>query len=179
MDEQDLQDLFYKTYYGKEILKCIQCGTCSASCPLTDQMDHAPREIFALIRDGDIKDALCSNTPWYCLSCYQCVVRCPKEIPVIDLMYCLKQMSVKHGFAIDSNKMPDLYQSFTYVVEQSGKITEPFLMAHYVFRHPLDVLLNIPVAIRLLKKGRLNFSLKQIKNRRRISSLLSARDGDI
>ncbi|MBW2220604.1 MAG: 4Fe-4S dicluster domain-containing protein, partial [Deltaproteobacteria bacterium] len=72
-----LQEFFYNTDHGKDILKCIQCGTCSGSCPFTDQMDYAPRGLFALIRDGEMDEVLKSNTMWFCSSCYQCVERCP------------------------------------------------------------------------------------------------------
>ena len=96
-DELNLSNIFYKTKYGRRILKCIQCGACSALRPLTEQMDHAPREIFGLIRDNEITEVLQSNTPWFCVSCYQCMARCPQEIPVTDLMCVLKQMAIKYG----------------------------------------------------------------------------------
>ena len=31
---------------------CIQCGTCGGSCPSAADMDHTPRELFAMIRAG-------------------------------------------------------------------------------------------------------------------------------
>ena len=30
---------------GQNIQQCFQCGTCTASCPMLDQMDVTPRKI--------------------------------------------------------------------------------------------------------------------------------------
>jgi len=171
MDEKNLQDIFYDTVYGRKILKCIQCGTCSASCPLTELMEHGPRELFALIRDGDMEKALRSGTPWYCVSCYQCVARCPQEIPVIDLMYCLKRMSKEHGLVPGSHKMPDLYHAFVQTVDHHGRISEALVMAHYGIMHPVDAFKNISVALELLKRKRLEFLPRQIIGRRWVAQI--------
>ena len=173
MDELPLQRLFYEKAGGSNILRCIQCGTCSASCPLTDHMDHAPRELFALIRDGHMEAVLRSNTPWYCVSCYRCVVRCPQEIPVTDLMYSLKQMAEDQGLVPGSHKMPDLYRAFKQVVERYGRITEPIVMALYANHHPGDMLGNVPTALRLLLRGRLDFLPQRVAQQEKIRQLLA------
>ena len=174
MDTFDLKHKFLDTAYGKKILKCIQCGTCSASCPLTDRMDHAPRELFALIRDGEMDEVLRSNTIWYCVSCYHCVVRCPQEIPVTELIYLLKQMAEAQGLAPVHHKMPDLYHAFSRVVEKYGRITEPLVMANYGLRHPGDAFANLPVALRLLIRGRIDLFPQKISRPERIARLLAA-----
>lgn len=172
MDEQQLQLEFYDGCGGREILRCIQCGTCSGSCPLTDQMDHAPRELFALIRDNEMEAALSSNTQWFCVSCYQCMVRCPQNIPVTDLMYGLKQMSVSHGLACKSHKMPDLYAAFSAEVKRTGKMSEPLLMMRYGLKHPFDIATRAALAIRLLKRGRLEIFSKGTKEPEHVRILM-------
>ena len=112
MHEREQQQRLFQTDAGQHIQKCIQCGTCSGSCPLTDVMDHGPRELFAMIRDGLMREALEANTPWYCVSCYQCTVRCPRKIPVTDIFYTLKQMAMQNGLYARRHKMPDLYRAF-------------------------------------------------------------------
>jgi heterodisulfide reductase subunit C len=79
---------------GVKIRECIQCGTCTGSCPNANQMDHSPREIIALIRAGLREEVLTSNSMWYCLSCYQCTVRCPRDIKPTDLMHSLECLAV-------------------------------------------------------------------------------------
>ena len=173
MDNLNLQKLFYETAYGRSVQKCIQCGTCSASCPLTDCMDYGPRELIALIREGEMTEALSSNTPWYCVSCYQCVVRCPREIPVTDLIYSVKQMAEKFGLVDDSHKLPDLYRAFTKVVGKHGRITESLVMARYGFRHPGEVFKSIPLALRLLKRRRLEVLPQHIEQRENMVQLMA------
>ena len=65
---------------GEGIRLCIQCGTCTASCPNADKMEHTPSELIAMARAGMRKEVLSSNAMWYCLSCYMCTVRCPRGI---------------------------------------------------------------------------------------------------
>lgn len=173
MNDQHLLNHFFTSSENRKIRKCIQCGTCSGSCPFTDYMDHAPRELFALILDDEIEEALRSDTPWYCLSCYQCMVRCPRDIPVTDVMYRLKQTAEQQGLAPATHKIPDLYEAFSRVVERNGRVTESIAMARYGIRHPVDVAAGIPLLIRFLHKRRVEFSMKRIGKRKYISRLLS------
>lgn len=172
MDQQALQYEFYARYGGKDILRCIQCGTCSGSCPLTDQMDHAPREVFALIRDIEMEAVLRSNTPWFCVSCYQCMVRCPQNIPVTDLMYGLKQMSVSHGIVCKTNKMPDLYTAFSSEVKRTGKMSETWLMMRYGLKHPFDIIAKAVLALKLFKRKRFEILPKGTKTPEYVRSLI-------
>lgn len=137
------------------INRCIQCGTCSGSCPLSDKMDHAPREMFALIREGAYEEALLSNTPWYCVSCYACMVRCPKEIPVTDLMYAFKEKAREKGTVPKNISMPHMYDAFSRTVKQFGRITESWLMARYSMRHPLAAVQKTSLAFKMIIRRRL------------------------
>ena len=72
---------------GEQIVDCIQCGTCSGSCPTGFLMKHSPRKLIAMTRAGMKKEVLESPDIWLCTSCYSCYVRCPRNIKVTDLMY--------------------------------------------------------------------------------------------
>lgn len=174
----DLREAFYKTLGGSEILRCIQCGTCSASCPLGEKMDLAPRELFALIRDGRMDEVLRSNTPWFCVSCYRCMVRCPQQIPITDLMYRLKEMAVQNHLTPSRHKQPDLSQAFVGMVQRNGRITESLVMAGYGARHPGDMGKSLPLAIKLLIRGRLDYFPNKIVGRDLLRGLLSEQEGD-
>jgi len=155
----------------ESINQCIQCGTCSGSCPLADLMDHAPRELFALIREGAYEEVLHSNTPWFCVSCYACMVRCPREIPVTDLMYALKEVITKQGTAPQNLKMPDMYQAFSRNIKDTGKVTESLVMARYGMKHPMDALKNIPLAIKMQMRGRLELKAPKVADPKSIARL--------
>ncbi len=137
-------------------------------------MDHAPRELFALIRDGEMTAVLRSNSPWYCVSCYQCTTRCPRQIPVTDLMYALKRMAAQTGNTPQDHKMPHLYRAFENLVVHRGRITEPLVMAQYGLHHPGDALRQIPLALRLLKRGRLEWLPQRVRLPRQFDGFLNA-----
>jgi heterodisulfide reductase subunit C len=128
-------------------------------------MDHAPRELFALIRDGDMEAVLTSNTPWYCVSCYQCMARCPQQIPVTDIMYVLKQMAAERGLSPPGHKLPDLYRAFSREIEARGRVSEAWVMARYGTRHPIEMLGKAGLGLKLLTRGRLELAPRSIHNR--------------
>ena len=35
---------------------CIQCGTCGGCCPSAADMEHTPRQLFAMILDGEERE---------------------------------------------------------------------------------------------------------------------------
>lgn len=177
MNNAALQTEFYQNPIGKKILTCIQCGTCSASCPLNAAMDHAPREIFALIRDGNMEEALRSNTPWFCVSCYQCMDRCPREIPVTDIMYLLKQMSIQQGLYPRNHHLPDMYREFFKDVEHHGRVTAANLMRRYGMKHPGDMMGKMPLGIKLLKRKRLELIPQKVRHPQRLSAMLGRKAG--
>lgn len=75
----------------EKLLSCIQCGTCSASCPTAYAMDYTPRQLWQMVRLGMEKEVLASQTFWLCTTCKSCQVRCPRDIPIMDTMVALKE----------------------------------------------------------------------------------------
>jgi len=57
---------------------CIQCGTCSASCPNEFAMDLTPRRLWRLVLMGQTETVLASRTFSLCSACYTCPLRCPR-----------------------------------------------------------------------------------------------------
>ena len=49
----EIDNLMYASH-GEPITNCLQCGTCSGTCPAIEFMDHTPRQIIGMIR-ADIK----------------------------------------------------------------------------------------------------------------------------
>lgn len=43
---------------GEGIRLCIQCGTCTASCPNADSMAHTPAQLIAMARAGMRQEVL-------------------------------------------------------------------------------------------------------------------------
>ncbi len=148
---------------GERLRTCLQCGTCGGSCPSGPDMDHTPRQIFAMINAGMRDEVFHSNTPWYCVSCYYCTVRCPKEIPITELMYALKRMAVQQG-VYDDSKAPDFSKTFMGWVEDYGRSFELGLMGQHMIRHnPFGAFKIADMAVGLVTKGRMAFAPTRIK----------------
>jgi heterodisulfide reductase subunit C len=175
--DHDFLDEIYSLPGGHEIKKCIQCGTCSGSCPQGAVMDHAPRKIFSLIRAGFRDEVLGSNTIWYCSSCYTCAVRCPKEIKITDVMYALKRIAIKEGKAKRGKKASVLSKNFVRLVNRYGRNHETELMTRYIIGAELTNALNfVPQGWRLFSNGRLPIKPHKIKNIGQLRKILKKVD---
>lgn len=156
---------------GEKIVDCIQCGTCSGSCPTSYLMEDSPRSLFCKIRAGLRDEVLKSPDIWLCTSCYMCYVRCPKGIKVTDIMYALKRLSVKERFSLQW-RGAHLAKSFMAVVNKYGRNQETELLIRFFLKtNPFGAIKNIPIALKLLSKGRLPFKkhkLRDLKTFRRI-----------
>lgn len=142
---------------------CIQCGTCGGSCPSAADMDHTPRMLFAMIRAGMRDRVLCSNTPWMCVSCYFCVVRCPQDVHIPDVMYALKAMATREG-SCPSATAPDFSKTFVDNIHTYGRSYEVGLIARHYLRHYVTRLPGVaPMGLGMLSKGRLGFRPKRIR----------------
>jgi quinone-modifying oxidoreductase subunit QmoC len=134
---------------------CIQCGTCSGSCPSGPDMDHSPRQIFAMIRADMREEVFASNTAWYCVSCYFCMVRCPQEVHITDIMYSLKSLAIE-AKQYEENSAADLSQTFVGFVEGYGRSFEFGLATRHYLRHqPLSLFGKAQLGLGMLRKNRL------------------------
>jgi heterodisulfide reductase subunit D len=84
----------------EKLRTCIQCGSCTATCPTANLMDISPRQLWGLIRLGLKNEALQSKTFWLCTTCKACTAHCPRGIPLSDMMIGLKTYAVRGGFHV-------------------------------------------------------------------------------
>ncbi|MFQ6086449.1 MAG: 4Fe-4S dicluster domain-containing protein [Candidatus Bathyarchaeia archaeon] len=83
---------------GKGVLSCIQCGRCSSSCPVARLIDeHNPRRLMEMIILGLRSEVLSQQLPWYCLSCFTCLDRCPQGGDVGEAMFAIRNIAVEEG----------------------------------------------------------------------------------
>jgi heterodisulfide reductase subunit C len=127
-------------------------------------MDHTPRAIFALLRAGMRDEVMKSNTPWMCVACYYCTVRCPQDIHITDVMYTLKNMSLESKLYLSSTA-PDFSKTFIGWVESRGRSFEIGLAGVHNLKHFIPRLPSMtPMAIGMLtKKGMSPVPPKRIK----------------
>lgn len=148
---------------GEGVRLCIQCGTCTASCPNADRMDHTPSQLIAMARAGMREEVLSSNAMWYCLSCYLCTVRCPRGIKQTELMHALESLAVRRGLATGRSRTPVMYRSFNDFVYSLGSLPEfGFMTWFYILSNPLRAVRMLPVAMGLIKHGRLSIKARRL-----------------
>lgn len=167
-----LEEVMANTPGGEALRLCLQCGTCGGSCPSGEDMDSSPRRIFAMVEAGMKDEVLRSNTPWYCVSCYYCMERCPQEIPITDIMYALKRMAIAEGLYKDADA-PDWSQTFIGRVEQYGRSFELGLATRYHLTHqPLGKVSLGTFALDMLRRDRWGLSPSRIKNIDQLRTIL-------
>jgi heterodisulfide reductase subunit C len=147
---------------GDSIKLCIQCGTCTASCPNADKMDHTPSELIAMARAGMKQEVLSSNAMWYCLSCYLCTVRCPRGIKPTGLMHAFESLSIKEGLVHTKTLTPTMYRLFNHYCSLGNLPELWFMTRFYLTTNPLRVWKMIPIAFNLLKRGRVSLKSRKL-----------------
>jgi heterodisulfide reductase subunit C len=155
---------------------CIQCGTCGGSCPSGPDMELTPRAIFQMIKAGMKDKVLSSNTPWYCVSCYYCTVRCPQEVHITELMYTLKRMAINEGLYREStaSRAPDFSGTFIDYVENYGRSFELGLATRYHLSHnPLNMVSMASMGMGMLIKGRMDLIPTRIKGLKQLKAILA------
>lgn len=173
---------------GERVKLCIQCGSCTASCPNAKEMDYPPRQIIAMVRAGMRDEALSSNSMWYCASCYLCTVRCPRGIKPTELMHALECLAIRHGVATKRTLTPLMYQAFVDSIKSNGRVHEFSFTLRYYLRairfympnrtNPLNPLRAfelvgmLPVAFGLFSHGRLSLRPSRIKGMKDLKAVI-------
>lgn len=148
---------------GANVLQCYQCGTCSGSCPVIEDMQYGPRRILYMIQSGMEEEVLSSPDMWRCVSCYSCMNRCPRDIEITDLMADLRRIATKKGYVDDKEAV--FGRAFAETVAQNGRLFEPELLTRYYAR-ALDfgsLLGMVPLGLKMLAKGKMPFTPARIE----------------
>jgi heterodisulfide reductase subunit C len=152
------------TAEGERVLSCIQCGTCTATCPVNKVSEHSPREIFLMIKNGMKKEVLSDLTPWVCASCYKCTVNCPAQIKITEVMYSLKRKAIKNNIMTKRSDTNLFYNAFIGMVRKYGRGYEIGLMLKYMtFNHPMALVKQMPLGMRMMMQGAMPLLPHKIK----------------
>lgn len=102
---------------GETVTFCYQCGTCASSCPvakITEKFN--PREVIKQSLLGEKEETLSGDAIWLCCSCYNCQERCPQKVEIADVIYALRNMSIRRG------NIPNIYAEFAAGLMSEGRI---------------------------------------------------------
>jgi len=139
------------------IQACIQCGTCTGSCPNAFAMDLTPRQLWRHVMLGQPAVVFGSRTFTLCSSCYYCTLRCPRGLPLTDAMHALKRLGARHRLTRHKASTA-FYRQFMESVRRHGRVNELEFMTLYFadMKNPLLPLRYTLLGLRLVAKGKLS-----------------------
>ena len=117
---------------GSWVKMCMQCGVCAGSCPFGPHWEHSPQKIFMMIRAGKRDEVLKTDSMWMCTSCYNCIARCPRKLPITHIMHGLANYSYRLGLSPKGQPNQAIARLFWNNAVKSGRVNElTFSLAMY------------------------------------------------
>ena len=179
----DFQREVEREVEGGEMVKmCMQCGVCAGSCPFGAHWEHSPQKLFMMIRAGKRDEVLGTDSMWMCTSCYNCVVRCPRKLPITTIMHGLASYAQRLGLAPKMQPTRDFSLAFYDNFRRTGRVNELKLTLWVYFRGGLvDGVKKAwsmrRVGLGMLKAGRLNpleiFGGHEVQDRKGFEAMLA------
>ncbi|WP_299978640.1 4Fe-4S dicluster domain-containing protein [Desulfobacula sp.] len=138
------------------IQTCIQCGTCTASCPNIEFMDITPRHMWRLLMTDHVDQLFSSKSFIMCSSCYYCTLRCPRGLELTNAMSQLKQVASKLRLK-QFRRSSLFYEAFLNSVKNHGRVKEMEFMTNYFIsmKNPVIPFAYASLGIKLLAKGKI------------------------
>ena len=159
-----------KKLSGEDVLKCYQCGECTAGCPAAFSMDIAPNQVIRMVQLGLSDDVLKSSSIWLCAGCETCATRCPKGVALSKIMDACRQIAVADGVKSKEANVLIFHEEFLKEVQRDGRVHELTLIGIYKMRTQRffdDVLQGI----QMMLKGKLAFIPSRIKGNKELRKL--------
>ena len=144
----------------KMVQTCIQCGTCTGSCPNAFAMDMTPRHLWRMVLMNRSDAIFQSKTFSLCSTCYTCTLRCPRGLALTEAMGLLKQIAASEGLA-PYKQSTRFYKSFMESVRRHGRVREMEFMPLYFLSmtNPLTPIQFTPLGLRLMAKRKISLKI--------------------
>lgn len=147
---------------GEDVSRCIQCGKCTAGCPISPEMDLQPNQVIHLIQINDPETVLRCRSIWLCASCQTCSVRCPDEVDVAQIMDSLRKLAVEEKVSIGEGNGMKFNEFFLDSIRKRGRVNEMEILLRYnlATHQPFK---DSHLGLVMLAKRKLSFSNRKIK----------------
>ncbi len=139
---------------GQQVLRCYQCGKCSAGCPSALEMDLTPRQVMRAVQLGLEDEALASSSIWLCVFCETCSARCPRQIDIARVMESLRLLSRRKARPPAQREVAVFHRIFLDLTRRQGHIWELGLAALYNLGSG-HLLANVRLLQRMLSRRKL------------------------
>lgn len=97
----------------ERIKSCFQCGTCTGGCPSGRRTALRTRILIRKALLG-LDEVLSEPDLWLCSTCYTCYSRCPRAVPVTDIIIKLRNLATQKKHIITAHK------SLTHLLLNTG-----------------------------------------------------------
>ena len=154
---------------GPEMLTCIQCGTCSASCPTAHLMNPSIRKLVKLCLEGRKEEALHNETLWLCTSCLLCTVRCPRGIRPKAVVSALKDIAERESVR---GRDASYEEFFLKQIKNYGRIAELPLTAEFLLVYPQAAVQSMQIGLELISKGKIGARVDRIEGRDEVKRIV-------
>lgn len=165
-----------QSHTGVEVMRCYQCGKCTAGCVLASEMNYPPSYLMRLLQTGSKENynkILASNSIWLCLNCENCLGRCPMEIDIPKMMDYLRTQSIKENkLHPDSKPILAFHRAFLDSVKSTGRLYEMGLIMNFKFR-TFRFLQDLNIAPGMYLKGKLHLLPEKIRDRRSMKRIFA------
>lgn len=165
-----------KSHTGVNVDRCYQCGKCSAGCALNTDMDFPPSLLMHALQTGSKENydkILHSQSIWLCVSCQNCLTRCPMEIDIPSLMDYLRQQALeKKTVSRKARNILSFHRAFLDSIKYTGRLYEVGLVGSYKLR-TWHLLQDLAVAPVMFIKGKLPLIPEMIKGRKQMFKIFS------
>ena len=145
------------------ISSCYHCMKCAGGCPINFVMEHNNYEILRMIQLGEKDKVFKSNTPWLCVGCKTCAVRCPNGIDTSKVMDTIKMETIAEDKIPASHYNIKLFYELFLdsmkgfpIIGGEGRGYEVGLMGLYKFCTG-DFLADMDLGKEMTKRGKMPF----------------------
>lgn len=173
-NQESIQELQQHT--GVNVNRCYQCGKCSAGCQLADEMDFPPSMVMHMLQTRDeelFQQLLNSKTIWLCVSCQNCIERCPMSIDIPQIMDYLREKSAgEHKINHQSRDIVAFHRAFLDSIKYTGRLYEIGLIAGYKMR-TFHLTQDVKLAPKMYAKGKLPLVPEMINGTKNVKGIFS------
>jgi heterodisulfide reductase subunit C len=157
---------------GEDASKCIQCGKCTAGCPISPEMDVQPNQVLRLIQINDQEALLRCSTIWICASCQTCSVRCPEEIDIAKIMDSIRKLALEAKGPLGEENVVKFDEIFLDSIRKWGRVHELELVMRYnlAARQPFK---DAHLGPMMLSRGKLHLLGHKIREVGRVKEIFS------
>lgn len=171
VDPQAFRELI-RTLSGEDIGRCIQCGKCTAGCPVAEDVSPTPNQVMQLVRMNALDEALQAKSIWYCTACHTCASRCPQDIDIAEVMNALRRLVLERDLPPAERDVAVVNDVFMRSLRSHGRVFELGVVMNKNLRTG-KFLKDAGLGPAMFQKGKIGIRPHNIQNRGRVRSILS------